>query len=346
MTVILWIWLILTWVNWVTSCVRVCTICLMINDTRLGYFISLGVLFIACCFFQWLTLLVIDLAVTVTWHNWTLLAMMYVFHRLLTDCTVSKSWISRLARVVLLEVVNFLILRICSSYNILLSISHTVLHYDVGTIMATSAWLYNTTLLDWAKCLIRAMDRANRALSWYLVLRVLARLTNSKLQKLFNVLWGNFRWSSNLNNFGLCLVVSTRDLFSGILGLACIGTCWMPWALSWVYTFRNRLTLIVRAWLSFWATVSWVLSGLIRCVPPEEISALWTDLEVTWTWAIWILLSHHIRLHAASSMSLILSIVNCLLLLIWNLLQKRKVIGFSVFFSNFWWIHILWINNF
>ena len=345
--------LVLARVDWITSCVWSSSICLMVYDTWLCNFICLGVFLITWCFFQWLSLLIINLAITVTWHYWALLTMMGIFDWLLPHCAISESGISRLTIMVLLEVVNLLILGVSCSYYILFPVSHAVLHHDVA-VVATGSWLNNATLLNWAKSLVGAVDWAHCSLGWDLIRWILPWLTNSKLEKLFDVLWRDLWWSSNLNHFCLWLVMASWHL------LGCIWRCmlvwrgstagWISWALSWADAFRSSLNLIYTRRLSLWSPVSWVLSRLIRCVSSEEISAFRADLEVTWTWTsqslICLLLRVHIVLYVLASMSSVLSVFHCLLLLVWNLLQKREIIGFSVLFLYFWWIHILWINNF
>lgn len=252
---------------------------------------------------------------------------------------------------VLLKVVDLLILGVCSSYYILFSISHAILDNDIGivvTIMTTCPWLDNTTLLNRSKSLVGPMNRAHCPLGRDLIGWVLPWLTNSKLKQLFDVLGRHLGRSSNLNYFCLCLVMSPCNLlgciWSSMLAWSRVTICGVAWVLSWVDSSFWRCNMIYAIALSFWTSVHLVFPRLIRCVSSEEISAFWTDLEVTWTWTSQSLvcagLSHHIVWNIATSMSSILSVFHCLLLLVWNLLQKRKVIGFSVFFSNFWWIHI------
>ena len=252
---------------------------------------------------------------------------------------------------VLLKVVNLLILGISCSYYILFPIFHAILHNDIGiimTIVTTCPWLDNTTLLNRSKSLVGPMNWAHCPLGWDLIGWVLSWLTNSKLEQLFDVLGRDLWRSSNLNYFCLCLVMSPCNLFSCILRIvlawSSVAICGIPWTLSWVNSSFRRRNMIYAATLSFWTSMHLVFPRLIRCVSPEEISAFWTDLEVSWTWTsqslVCVGLYHHIVWNIATSMSSILSVIHCLLLLVWNLLQKRKVIGFSVFFCNFWWIHI------
>ena len=68
---------------------------------------------------------------------------------------------------VLLKVVDLLILGVSSSYNILLSISHSILDDDIGivvTVVTASAWLDNTTLLNRSKGLVGSINGADCAL--------------------------------------------------------------------------------------------------------------------------------------------------------------------------------------
>ena len=342
--------LILARINWVASCVGACPTISLVVNSWLCHFIALWIFFIAWSFFQWLSLLIIDLAVTITWHDGTLLTVMRILDRLLPNLTISQSWVCWLTSMVLLEMVYLLVLGVSSSYYILFSISHAILDNNIGivvTIVTICPWL-DTTLLNRSKGLVGSMNRAYCPLGWDLIGWVLPWLTNSKLQKLFDVLGWHLGRSSNLNYFCLCLVMSSSYLLGsvrrGVLVCSRVARCRMAWTLSWVDSSFWRCIMIYAAGCCFWASVHLVFPRLIRCVSSEEISAFWTDLKVSWTWTsqslVCVWLSHHIVWNIASSMSSILSVFHCLLLLVWNLLQKRKVIGFSVFFSNFWWIHI------
>lgn len=345
---------ILAWVYRVTSSILAYAICLLVNNSWLSSIIF-SIFLVTWCFFQWFALLIINLAVSVTRHYWTLLTMMSVFDRLCN--TFSELWISRTTHMVLLKVVNLLILSVGRSH-ILLSVSDSsILMYDIA-VMATSPWLDYTTLLNRSKCLIWSMDRADSSLSWDLIGGVLPSLTNSKLEQLFDVLGRDLGRCSYLNHFCLRLIVRSWRRFGYVLWAyamlvdRCYSSCGVTWALSWSYAFWGVRTLVhvtLASWLRFGTSMSRIFARLVRCVSSEEISAFRADLEVTWTWTRQTLilnsLANVVSLDIVTSMRRVLTIIfHCLLLLVWNLLQKRKVIGFSVLFLYFWWIHILWIK--
>lgn len=81
--------LILAWINWVASCVGAYTTIILVVNSWLCHLITFWVFFITWCLFQWLSLLVINLAVTITWHYRTLLAVMGILDWLLTNSTIS-----------------------------------------------------------------------------------------------------------------------------------------------------------------------------------------------------------------------------------------------------------------
>jgi hypothetical protein len=353
--------LILAWVNRVDTGVWLCAaVGLVVDDSRLCGFICLLVFLVTRSLFKRLALLVINLAVSVPRHYWTCLAMVSVLNWLSSTVPQLRITCAPFAPVCRLEMVHLLILSGCYS-NILfpnLSILMCVMA------LATSPWLNDTTLLDWAELLgICSLDRTHRSLGWNMVSRVLSRLPNSKLKKLFDVLWRHLGWCSNLDDLCFWLVMASWLFlhlhilwaYPMLLIINWWDTVWrISWALPWGDIFWTGWTLIhvPRARCGgLWANVSWIFTRLVRCVSSKEISAFWANLEVTWTWTckslIRVCLSNDPTVDVVCSMSRVLSMIfHCLLLLVWNLLQKRKVIGFSVFFLYFWWIHILWINNF
>jgi hypothetical protein len=127
-----------------------------------------------------------------------------------------------------------------------------------------------------------------------------------------------------------------------------IGMMYLLSIICWL----TDMTPVVTWWhLPFHVAVSWVLGWLIRCVPSEEISTLGVDLEVTWTGArqtlICLILGHNVSTVGVELIMLSVTVVfsNLLLLLIWYLLQKRKVISFAILFLDFGRIHIWCYEN-
>ena len=107
---------------------------LVIQNPWLSILISLLVLLIAGSFLEALSLLIIDLAVSVSWHDGTLLAMVRILTRLLIDA-LPDGWIGRISIMALLEVMHLLVLSIGSAHHVLLSIPHSILHDDYIAVM-------------------------------------------------------------------------------------------------------------------------------------------------------------------------------------------------------------------
>lgn len=283
---------ILAWVNRIDSGVR--SSCLL--GILLGCLLLASLTFILLItrsLFKGLSLLVIDLWITISRHyRWLLSKMSKLVWGCTTRKTVSKSW---LLHFIWLEMMNFLVLGIGCT-NGLFSISYSILDHDISI---RTIWIHGVTLVS-ANLLLSITCRRNTC-------RALIGMTYSELQELFYV----FRWHfgrctvTNLNHLGFRIVVWTwRSLWWHLLVVPAMvhtnlmsviyitGLMWIraTWTLSWGYALWVLLAhdalvghVITRnhALILNWCTLLLIFPTLIGCIPSEKITRF---LEVIWVW--------------------------------------------------------------
>ena len=285
---------------------------------------ALVVLLVAGGFLERLSLLIVDLAVTVARHYWTLLVRMTEFVRIL---------------VILMNLNVFRVLRILFSW------SNAFLDYGIVAIYAVrhdwGAHILDAWVAHIASVLVPTACGSSSSRNGLVML-----LTNSEFEQVLDLLRGYGWWSAlltNLYDFRLCLVMASWHLMTTFLSGKCAFNTSMVWACGLMRVWSALVLSRTDTWLNM--TVDARIAALIDSRVLHASSCI--SMTRAFVWLIWGItpekissfrINLEIVARALRSMSMCILMID-LLLLICNLNKRWYIIDFPKLFLNFVWLH-------